>query len=768
MPLDPNTQQAQQVMQGQPPSQAPQGVPQSPASGMMGGPPQLQPQGSATAQQGGDPTNAGVDSGTTPQDIASILDSAIIEVNLAKRAKDDVLQKIGTMVKEGYEADLQSCQEWMENNRTWLKMALLLRESKTYPWPGASNVKFPLLATAAMQFSARAYPTLVPADSQLVKTRVIGYDPQGTKADKADRIAKHMSFQIMHLMPNWEEDMDKLLFIEALSGVVFKKTYICPKLKTVVSDIVFPEDLIVNYWARSLDQAFRKTEHVYLTKNDVESKQRAGEFCDLGVLPQPSGSALEGTPFYQKPRANDDQLTPVDDDSTPHLFLAQHTFYDLDEDGYAEPLVILVHKETGKIARINARWASDGVEMDSKGKKVVYIEPIEYFTDFQFLPNPDGSIYGLGFGSLLGPINESVNTLINQLVDAGTLNNLQSGFISKGLRIAMKDTRMIPGEWKSVNATGDDLKSGLFPLPSKEPSAVLMNLMNMLIQSGQQLASVADIMVGKAPGQNTPASTTQESVDQSQKVFTAIYKRNYRCLLREFIKIKRWNGLSPDILEKESKMLGMQLQVSDYDNNDHDIIPAADPTGASISTQFSQLQMIGQTLLPLQVINAQEFALRNLKLIQISDPEKLIQAPPQPPPDPKIQTEQIKQQTMQQAGQQRQAEGQQKMQFEQMRHEMDGQREQMQLAFEKEREGLKKEMMMMKMQLETVMASLKIKVAKAESSQEIGHEHVMNTMDIARTHAENHLDLQHAERANAQKIELAAKQAAMKPKPTAK
>lgn len=763
MPVDPNTQQANQVQQGNVPSGMPQGPgQQSPMGGQPGGPPNgISPQGAPTAAQGGDPTNAGATDPSQPN-FKAILDAVIEETNMAKRVDEDVLKEIGETCVKGYEIDKESCSEWLENNRDWMKMALLMREDKTYPWPGASNVKFPLLVTAAMQFAARAYPTLVPADNQLVKTRVIGFDPDGTKADKADRVAKHMSFLIMHRMPRWEEDMDKLLFMLALSGLVFKKTYRCSIKKTVISELVFAEDLIVNYWARSLDTAYRKTEHLFLTKNDIESKVRSEEFLDLGDLGPPSAGNIQNTTRYLVPRANDDVASGNDDDSTPHLFLAQHTFYDIDDDGYAEPVVVVVHHATKKVARITARWASDGIELDAKGKKVVCIKPLEYFTDYQFLPNPDGSIYGLGFGSLLGPINESVNTIINQLVDAGTLNNLQSGFISRGLRLAMKDTRLLPGEWRAVNASGDDLKSGLFPVPSKEPSEVLRNLMTMLIQAGQQLASVADIMVGKMPGQNTPASTTQETVDQSMKVFTAVYKRTYRSLLREFLKIKNLLRLSPDILATEGEILGIPLSTTDYDDNDHDIIPAADPTGASVAAQFGQLQQIGQTLMSTGVINAQEFAMRNLKLIQIADPEKLIQQPPPPPPDPKLQTEQIKQQTMQQKSQDDTQFAQLKMQMEQEKAQLEAHMKQVELQFKEREMQIKVQEKQMDLRLSMIEGQMRIKQDAQTNAMQLQADRAHHIMDLKHDEIQNQQALRHGEMQNEAKVDSMKQQAKVK------
>lgn len=638
--------------QGQPP-QPGMGQPQQPP--MQGGDPTQQQPQPQPAPQADDPTAR----------LNSLIEAAITSKNQIANWKDDDerLTKLSTFVTEGFETDIQSCRGWLDSNKEWLRLALLLRENKVYPWTGASNVKYPLLSTAAMQFSARAYPTLVPADNQIVKSRVVGYDPDGSRLDRADRIAKHMSYQIMYKIPNWEENMDRLLNLTSIVGVVFKKTYRDDDKGVVCSKLVYPEDLIINYGATSIEEAYRKTEVLRYTPKVYKEKVAAGFFRDIGDI----GLAAipVNVPAHDRPSANDNDRPSHSDESTPHIFLSMHTFYDIDEDGYPEPVEIVIHQGTQKVVRVVARFSLDDVQMNDTGKKIVKITPIEYFTDFPFLPNPDGSIYGLGFGTLLGPINEAINSLINQLVDAGTLNNMQTGFIGKGLRLQMKEEKLRPGEWRAVNATGDDLKKSIFPIPSKEPSAVLFQLMNMLVQSGNQLASVAEIFVGKMPGQNTPATTTQETVDQAMKVFTAIYKRIYRALLKEFQKIYRINRLSPDMVAQESKVLNIPLTASDYDGEDDDIIPAADPSGSSGTMQQQALAQIGQTLIPMGIINPQEFALRTLKLINIPDPEKLINPPQPPPPDPKAElekekqnTEKLKQQGMQ-ADQQGKAQAQQ-------------------------------------------------------------------------------------------------------------
>lgn len=562
----------------------------------------------------------------------NIVDYALSEINIAKKLKNKkgkngmpLLEEIGNRVVDGYQVDEDSRQGWMDRNAEWLKLSMLVRETKSYPWPKASNVKYPLLATAAMQFSARAYPALVPSDGKVVKARVLPYDPDGLFAQKAEFIAKHMSYQVMENIPNWEEDMDKLLMSIAISGICFKKTYHNSVLGVHHSHLVYPENFCVNYWAKSLEKAYRKTEILKYTQNEYMEKVNNDEEYLEYEFPDP---VLESK---DQEKIATGVVAPPVDDSTPHIFLAQHTFYDLDDDGYEEPYIITVHKDTKQVVRIIARWDSDGVKKNDNGK-IVRIVPVEYFTAFPFIPNPDGSIYALGFGLLLGPMNESVNSIINQLIDSGTLNNLQSGFIGKGLRIKMGVTTLQPGEWKVVNASSEDLAKGIFPLPTKEPSGVLFNLLNMLITSGNQLASIAEIFVGKMPGQNTPATTTQETVKQGMAVFTAIYKRVYRSLMAEFKKIHRLNRIVPGIVEEDAKNLKMDLISDDYDD-DNLIIPGGDPTGDSETVKMTKIQQVGG-LLQLGTIDPMAYTKWSLKAMEIPDYESLLPPPPQGPPPP--------------------------------------------------------------------------------------------------------------------------------------
>jgi len=561
--------------------------------------------------------------------LAAMLES----VNIAESLDEGKLTTIGRDAEKGYVLDHESRLDWEKHIDEWTKLAKQTIEPKTYPWPKASNIKYPLLSTAAMQFAARAYPSLVPSNGKIVNAKVIGKDPDGAKHQVAEAVSMYMSYQLLEEMDSWEEEMDKLLIMLPIVGTMFKKTYWDPLKEANCSHLVMPKNLVVNYWARSLADAERISEVLEVSPRKIKERQQSGLWLDVEF----------GKPVVQM---DGKQGPTVIDDTTPHIFIEQHTFLDLDDDGYKEPYIVTFHKETKKVVRIVARFDETTIKMDAEGG-IRKIDPIQYYTKFGFIPNPDGGFYDIGFGVLLGPLNHSVNTLINQLLDAGHLATLQAGFLGKGLRIKMGDTKFMPGEWKAVNSTGDDLKKQIVPLPTKEPSSVLFQLMGSLITSGKELASVAEIFTGKMPGQNTPATTTMATVEQGMKVFTAVYKRLYRALTEEFLKLARLNNLylNPNTYVD---IVDMEINPDDFDLTTHKIYPAADPTAVSQTEKLLKAQGLME-LLPTGILDPVKVVQRILDAQEQPNWQDLIkpeiaqsgQMPP-PPPDPKMLELQMK------------------------------------------------------------------------------------------------------------------------------
>ncbi len=616
------------------------------------------------------------------------IETMVGQVNIADSLSEEELAKISTDCYEGYTKDCESRSAWEKSLTEWINMATLVKETKMYPWPKASNVKYPIVATAAMQFSARAYPTLIPSDGQIARCKVIGADPDGKKAVRAERIGKFMSWQLLNDMTGWEDDMDKLLIVLPVLGCAFKKTYYDKFLDKNVSKLVMPQDLIINYWAKDLHTAERKTEKIEMSQRILRERQLTGIFRDI-ELTKPQ---IQLTNASQSRTA--DLMRPAGDDvTTPYTLLEQHTYLDLDKDGYPEPYIVTLEESNRKVLRITARFDAEDVKTNEKGK-ITSIEPTEYYTKYGFIPNPDGGFYDVGFGLLLGPINESVNSIINQLIDAGSISNLQAGFIGKGLRLKMGTNRIQPGEWVSVNATGDDLKKQILPLPVREPSDTLFKLLELLIQSSKELASISEIFVGKMPGQNTPATTTMATIEQGMKVFTAIYKRVYRSLQEELYKLFELNEKYLDP-QTEVMVLDETIDPEDFDDEKYDICPTADPAATSKQEKLAKAQglmEIGGALGTLDKLKVTERV-----LIAMEEPnwQELV-SQQGPPPDPKM------------------IQIQAKAQIDQQKVQMDMQMKQMEAA-------------MNQREMET-----KLRMEEAMNAQEMQHKQRMAELDMVK------------------------------------
>jgi chaperonin GroES len=332
------------------------------------------------------------------------------------------------------------------------------------------------------------------------------------------------------------------------------------------------------------------------------------------------------------------------DASTPYEILEQHCYIDFDQDGYAEPYIVWINKSNKQVLRIVARYFESSIEYDNKNK-VLCITPETYFTKFPFIPSPDGGFYDLGFGVLLGPLNQSIDTIINQLIDAGTMAVTAGGFLSRGIKIRGGNTNFAPLEWKHVDSTGDDLRKGIVPLPVREPSQVMFTLMGMLINYGERIGGSVDILVGENPGQNTAAETTRTMAEQGQKIFSGIFKRTYRSLAQEFKKLYRLNQLYMDDDTFQSDLGDFNIFADDYNGPSSDIKPAADPNIVSDSQRVHQAQAIMAIAGPdMNMYNVKKKYLEAIKVTNIEmylpDPKGPNAIPPKP--DVKVQIEQMK------------------------------------------------------------------------------------------------------------------------------
>ncbi len=547
----------------------------------------------------------------SPQDALVGLREFMGSDNIAADLDDDDLQRIGHKVVEEFKIDKNSRSAWEKMQHDAMKLAMQVTEPKMYPWPNAANIKYPLLTTAAIQFAARAYPAIVSGPT-MVKSRVLGKDEDGKKAARGLRVAKHMSWQLSDEMEEWEEETDKLLHILPISGMAYRKTYFDPSLGRNVSLLCTAEMVVVNEGCRDLATTPRIT-HILdpFPPNVIRERVLQGLWLEHE---------------YGRPQDSDS------DEDAPHEFLEQHRRLDLDEDGYFEPYIVTVHKDTSQVVRIIANFKQRHITINKDGA-VIKIDREEIFTPFSFLPNPQGGWHGIGFGYLMLPLNEAVNTTLNQMLDAGHLQVAGGGFIGRGARLKGGRLKQRMGQWTPVDVSGGNLRENMVAFDHPGPSPVLFQLLGLLIEAAQDISSVKDIMTGEGQGKNASPTTTLALIEQGTAVFSAIYKRVYRSLRKEYKKIYLLNAQYLDeekyfILMDEKESVGPE----DYETEDLDIVPEADPS------TVTNMQRLGRAQF-LQQFNGdpdfESIALKRrlLEAASIPDVDELLKKEPAPDPE---------------------------------------------------------------------------------------------------------------------------------------
>lgn len=584
--------------------------------------------------------------------------------NLAEEMDYDDVCKVGEMVRANYQTDKQSRAEWEDRYAEGMKLAMQLIEEKTTPWTGASNAKFPLLTIAALQYHARAYPALV-RGTQPVSCRVVGEDPTGQKQARAKRVSAHMSFQVMEEDQAWEEQHDRALIVQSFVGSAFKKVYYDSGKRHNVSELVLPKDLVMNYWTKSIETCERMTHVIGLSVNDIEERRRRGLFLKAGhaknIYRDPNDASSQSASTQQaNPRGNviteaEDDISgtrpPAVDEDTPVVILEQHMYLDLDGDGYREPYIAFVRDDTGEMLRLVARFEPDRVERD-EDDQILKIVPEQYFVKIPFIPSPDGSVYDMGFFMLLGATNAVIDTCINQLMDAGTMSNLGGGFFARGIRIKGGELSFRPGEWKRTDSNAADMKNGIVPLPVREPSNVLFQLLGLMIDVGRQIGMATDAASGENPGQNQKVGTTEAVIEQGEKVFNGIYKRTFRALRNEFRLMYRLNYLRRPLSGKfeyasDGQGPGGVALWQDYLETDRSVVPAADPSLSSKEKITQRDMVVNQLANSVPGFNRYEVVKRLLENMEVPGIDQIYPKPgtpgaAPPPTPPQVQIAQIK------------------------------------------------------------------------------------------------------------------------------
>jgi len=546
--------------------------------------------------------------------------------NLVSMLTDEQRTTIANDCLRDYEADKESMSEWLGRMEDAIKLANLVRSEKDYPFVGASNIKYPLVTTAALQFNARAYPAIVPADD-VVKVKTYGNDAQGMKAARAKRVGGYMSWQMLNELKEWDQDTDRLLMQLPIVGDMFRKVWF--NGERAETRLIQPGKFIVNDGATSLDAAPRCTEEIDLYPYEVQEREASGRFEEVEY-------PMEG-----------------EDKQFPRAFIEQHCRIDLDEDGYPEPYIATVHIDTRKLVRLAADFTGEDVAFVTEAQPVMVQGPYgptmgqqevptgitkiarrSYFVHYQFAPGITGKFWGMGLGFLLGDISAAINSTFNLLMDAGHYSSLGGGFIGAEFRIAGGAKRRRPGEWSQVNVPGGDVRSAMIPFTTPGPDATLFQMLGLLIEAGKEVASVKDIMTGET-ATNMQPTTVMALIEQGMKMFTASYKRIFRALKCEFSLIARINAetLSP---EKYSAFHDEQADPrADFTETGTDVQPVADPASVTKMQQMAKGQLL-MDMAKTGMVDPAEASNRVLEAADIENREALV-----PKQDPMMQQMQM-------------------------------------------------------------------------------------------------------------------------------
>ena len=496
--------------------------------------------------------------------------------NLAEVLDESALQQLADDLLGDFQNDIESRKDWLQTYVDGLELLGMKLEDRTEPWEGACNVYHPLMTETLVKFQAETMTETFPASGP-VKTQIVGKQTKD-KEQAAERVKDDMNYQLTEKMPEYRPEHERMLWGLGLAGNAFKKVYYDPSLGRQAAVFIPAEDIVVPYGASNLDTAERVTHVMRKTKNELRKLQVAGFYrdIDLGdpdiVLDEVEKKIAEKMGFNA---TEDDRFKLLE----MHVNLDIPELHD-SEDGIGLPYVVTIEKNSSTILSIRRNWNPD----DEKKLKRQHFVHYGYIPGFGF--------YCFGLIHLIGAFAKSGTMILRQLVDAGTLANLPGGMKSRGLRIKGDDTPIAPGEWRDVDVPSGAIRDNILPLPYKEPSQVLNQLMNQIIDEGRQFASAADIQVADMSA-NTPVGTTLAMLERKLKVMSAVQARIYYAMKQEF---KLLAGIirdyTPEEYSYEPEVGDRKAKKSDYDMVE--VIPVADPNAATMSQKVVQYQAVMQ------------------------------------------------------------------------------------------------------------------------------------------------------------------------------
>ena len=501
--------------------------------------------------------------------------------NLADFIDENELQLLSSELIGDYEQDLSSRKDWLDTYVKGLKILGIRYEDRTEPWPGACGVFHPLLMESAVKFQSETIMETFPAMGP-VKTKIIGKET-AEKKDSAIRVADDMNYQLTEEMKEYRPEHERLLLSLALSGNSYKKIYYDPSLGRQTAVYIPAEDIVVPYGAANIESAERVTHRMRKTKNEVKKLQYAGFYRDVDL-----GEPMRVMDEVEKQKAEDQGFSASMDDRFQllemHVSLDLKDYPDVDDDnnetGIALPYVVTIEKGTGTVLAIRRNWKEDD---ELKQKR-------QHFVHYGYIPG--FGFYYFGLIHLIGGHSKAATSLLRQLIDAGTLSNLPGGLKSRGLRIKGDDTPIAPGEFRDVDVPSGAIRDNILPLPYKEPSQTLAQLMDRVVEEGRRFAAVSDLKVSDMSSQ-APVGTTLAILERVLKVMSAVQARIHYTMKQEFKLLAAIiRDYTPDEYSYEPEVGGRKAKKSDYDNVD--ILPVSDPNAATMSQKVVQYQAVLQ------------------------------------------------------------------------------------------------------------------------------------------------------------------------------
>jgi hypothetical protein len=542
--------------------------------------------------------------------------------NLAEEMEEKVLRAMSKELSNAVEEDDESREEWRRMYEEGLTLLGLTYDDRTEPFEGSTGVTHPILNEAVTQFQAQAYKEMLPAGGP-ARSQILG-EVTPEKELQAARVKDFLNYYITVEMEEYDPDYDQMLYYLGYGGSTFKKIYRDGELGRAVSPYVLPKDLIVPYGARDLATADRVTHVIRISRNDLRKQQVSGFYRDID-LQEPA--EMERDDIVEKT----DKITGIEPASDPddYTLYEIHTYLDLEgledaaEDGELTgiklPYIVTINVDTGDILSIRRNYD----EKDPKKRKR------QYFVHYKFMPGL--GFYGFGLVHLLGNLSRSSTSILRQLIDAGTLSNLPAGFKAKGLRIQDEGALLQPGEWRDVDAPGGSLRDSLLPLPYKEPSAVLMQLLGFCVSAAEKFIGTADLGMTDS-NQEMPVGTTIALLERGSRVLSAVHKRLHYAQKQELKLLTRAIRESVDAYPYDVKG-GPQIFTQDFDDR-IDIIPTSDPNIFSMTQRIAlaqqQLQLAQSAP---QMHNQYEAFHRMYSALGVRDIDLLLPPPPKPQPE---------------------------------------------------------------------------------------------------------------------------------------